>query len=207
MNTLRLPAPKSAAQPNLRPFRNSQAHASCLSSFPSTDTGARTARPLPQLEPDIPMSLSPTMTAALLALAGAPGPFPRRLGELCQNTLDLLGMPEQLINLTCGIAGKIPASHHEPLLRAAHELVQNAILHGMHLRLLGTIEVHVKAGADGTELDVADDGWGCGPRPVFGSGLRGIAALAERYAGSLRLHRANGWTRARLGLPAQRHAA
>lgn len=206
MNTLGLSPLNGPARPNARRLHAVKAEAGCVPSSLSTGGAARTARWRPPVELDPPMSLSPTMSAALLGLAGAPGPFPGRLKELCENTLDLVGLPEQLLRLRFGIDGAVCRAHRDTLLPVAHELVQNAVLHGMHLRLLGAIHVQVKAGPNGTLLDVADDGWGCGPHPVFGRGLRAVGILAESHGGSVSLERLGGWTHARVRLPEQRHA-
>ena len=88
------------------------------------------------------------------------------------------------------------------ILRVAHELVGNAVKHGLHMRVIGCIEVSVLAGPDGTVLEVADDGWGCGVALPIGEGLTLAELLAAPHGGKVGLLRRGEFTVGTLWLPA-----
>ena len=93
----------------------------------------------------------------------------------------------------------MPLELQDVVLRVAHELVGNAVKHGMHVRLLGRIEVRVETrGQTGIRLDVADDGWGCGRDPSEGEGLKLAGLLAGERGGRVTLERVGDRTVATL---------
>ncbi|MBV8914391.1 MAG: sensor histidine kinase [Acetobacteraceae bacterium] len=152
--------------------------------------------------------LTARVSDALFGLTRAPGRFDERLCELCESIVDLASEPDQHLSLRCVIEDDVPFAHQDTVLRVAHELVGNAVAHGMHMRLIGRIEVRVSAGAEGTTLEVSDDGWGCGRAPVYGEGLRVAGMLAEASGGRVTLERTGERTIGRLILPpAVTHAA
>lgn len=114
---------------------------------------------------------------------------------------------DQHLTVCCGVEGEVPPAHAEAVLRIAHELVGNAVKHGMHMRLIGTIDVVVKAAAGGTTLEVTDDGWGCGRVPMLGEGMRVANALAEACGGRVALERNGERTVGRLIIGEPRHDA
>ena len=150
--------------------------------------------------------LTAQISDALFGLTCEPGPFATRLENLCEGVIGLAGETDQYITFVCSVAAQ-PAPHHtETVLRVAHELVGNAVKHGMHMRLLGRIEVTVRQSAAGLALEVSDDGWGCGRAPAQGEGLSVARALAESCGGSISLERVRDHTVARLVVAPVSHA-
>jgi two-component sensor histidine kinase len=110
----------------------------------------------------------------------------------------------QVIRLDVSVAGDCPEPLQQLVLRVAHEFVGNAVKHGMHARVVGTITVHVVTGVDGcTSLVVTDDGWGFRGSPDAGDGLKIASDLAASAEGTIRLLRTDV-TVAELLLPAPR---
>jgi len=133
--------------------------------------------------------LTAQLSDALFGLTRAPGPFADRLSELCHGVRQLLGDPAADITLDVTVKTTCPASLEDTILRVAHELVGNAVTHGLHARLVGHIEVRLEAIENRLVLTVSDDGWGCGPRIPTGGGLSLVDMLAAPLGGDLRLRR------------------
>ncbi len=148
--------------------------------------------------------LSATLSDALFAVVTRPRPLATRLEALTRAAVDLMADPDQIITTTVTVIGELPALRADLLVRAAHELVGNAVKHGMHVRMVGRIEVLVRAGEGLVEMTVADDGWGLGDCLARGEGLRIAHLLAHEQGGRLVLERTHGMTVATLTLP---HAA
>ncbi len=148
--------------------------------------------------------LSARISDALFGLTAVPEPMERRLAALSEAVVSLLTETEQTIRTEVSVAGSCPAAYETTVVQVAHEMLGNAIKHGMHMRLMGQITVRLHAQADGAvTLEVCDDGWGpCGAEE--GQGLPIMQALADRHRGTVSLSRKNGWTVARLSLPASR---
>ena len=145
--------------------------------------------------------LTAHISDALFGLTRAPGPFAERLTSLCESVVELMGEDGQCLGLTCDVGAEVPPPQREALLRVAHEFVGNAVKHGMHVRLVGRIDVVVRAEAGGICLSVSDDGWGCGTSPRSGEGMSVADALARAVGGQVGLSRREGWTVATLLLP------
>jgi two-component sensor histidine kinase len=144
--------------------------------------------------------LTAQISDALFGLTRAPAPFEQRLWALCEGVVDLASEADQHLTLHCHVEGDVPPAHEQAVLRVAHEFVGNAVKHGMHMRLIGNIDVRIAAGEDGTTLDVTDDGWGCGRAPDHGEGMRVASVLAETCGGRVTLRRCDELTVARLVL-------
>ena len=129
--------------------------------------------------------LSAALANALFGMTRAPGPFPARLRGLGETVIGLLGDPDQVLSLDVVVEGQCPAVLEEVVLRVAHELLGNAVKHGMYMRLVGRIRVSVASGPHGTRLVVADDGWGNCHRPGHGQGLGLVRALIAPFGGTL----------------------
>ena len=150
--------------------------------------------------------LSARISDALFGLTAAPGPLDVRLTALCNATVALLSHPKQVISVDVTVAGTCPDALQALIVQVAHEMVGNAVKHGLHMRLTGRISLRLWAGGLGDAEDrsvtlmVSDDGWG--PRKTKdGEGLTIMRALAEQYNGSVSLSRHTGWTEARLTIP------
>lgn len=157
--------------------------------------------------------LASAVSDALFGLTRAPGPLPERLLLLGESVVELLGDPDQTIRVEVAAEGACPGPLHDAIVRVAHELIGNAVKHGMHARLLGRIRIGLvsaptagsgtaRAGVGGwTRLTVADDGWGPGRSIVAGEGLQIAEEMARAGGGMLSLARHDDETVAELRLP------
>ena len=150
--------------------------------------------------------LTAQISDALFGLTREPGPFADRLESLCDGVIGLASENDQYITFICSVSAEPEKRYAETVLRIAHELVSNAVKHGMHMRLLGRIEVIVRNGSAGLELEVSDDGWGCGRAPAQGEGLSVARVLAESCGGAVSLERVGERTFARLVVARVAHA-
>ena len=150
--------------------------------------------------------LTAKISDALFGLTREPGPFADRLQTLCEGVVSLAGEDDQYLTLSVH-AGAVPLlAQAETLLRVAHEFVGNAVKHGMHMRLIGRIDVSVTASPAHVVLEVSDDGWGCSRTPCYGEGMRVASVLAGDRGGTVSLERRGDLTIARLLLPRTDHA-
>ena len=147
------------------------------------------------------IQLSAQLSDALFGLTHAPGPLEPRLEALCEAVVGLLSDGDQMLSLSVAVHGAVPAGLDHTLVRIAHELVGNAVKHGMRLRMVGRIEVTVQAMLGRVVMTVADDGWGfCdGGRP--GEGLSIAGGLAAQQQGEVQLRRDRCFTIATVTLP------
>ena len=148
------------------------------------------------------ISISASLSDALFGLTHAPSPLEVRMQAMARAVVALMADGDQEIEVTVKVDGVCPASYDDVLVRVAHELINNAVKHGMQLRLVGRIEVGIDASAQGVTLTVVDDGWGPCANAGRGEGLRIAHLLAEQHGGVLSLDRDRCRTVARLALPA-----
>ena len=145
--------------------------------------------------------LTARVSNALFGLTQAPVPFVEGLHSLCNDVVGMLGDPTQHLTVAVDVNGDVPGGLEALILRAAHELVGNAVKHGMHMRLVGHIQVSLTSGADGTTLAVADNGWGCVAQARPGEGLQLVSLLAKPFGGQVTLQNQGGMTLATLQVP------
>ncbi|MGI4944455.1 MAG: hypothetical protein ACRYHQ_28500 [Janthinobacterium lividum] len=162
-----------------------------------------TAGGCPDLAADVErrIMLTAKISNALFGLTQAPAPLAERLNSLCDGLVGMLGDPAQHLTVEVDIGSGMPSSLDALILRATHELVGNAVKHGMHMRLIGRIQVSLTSGADGTMLIVADDGWGCIAHFQPGEGLQLVNLLAQPFGGQVTLQRRGDTTLATLKVP------
>jgi two-component sensor histidine kinase len=87
------------------------------------------------------------------------------------------------------------------VLQVAEEMVDNAVRHGMRLRLVGRIFVSLWAFPGyRVNLTVLDDGWGPGSAQP-GNGYSIMAGLAGQFGGSVSLTQEGSWTVATMTIP------
>jgi two-component sensor histidine kinase len=144
--------------------------------------------------------LSATISNALFGLTGAPGTMADRMRQLAGAVVDLLRGPDQVIRAGVFVRGCCPAGLREDVLRSAHELIGNAVKHGMRGRPQGRIAVRLVSDADSTTLTVLDNGWGFAGKPRSGEGLALTRDFAARHGGALSIEGVDG-TVATLTLP------
>jgi two-component sensor histidine kinase len=146
------------------------------------------------------IGLSATISNALFGLTGAPGSMADRLRLLGGAVVDMMRAPGQLIHVGVLVRGNCPAELREAVIRGGHELIGNAVKHGMKSRPSGRISVRLITAGDTTVLTVTDNGWGLSGTPRFGEGLSLAQGFAERHGGSLHLQSSSG-TVATMKLP------
>lgn len=129
--------------------------------------------------------LSAALADTLFGMTREPGLLPARLRGLGEIVTGLLGDLDQVLSLDVAVEGQCPAVLEEVVLRVAHELLSNAVKHGMRMRLVGRIRVGLASGPRGTRLVVADDGWGDCHRPGHGQGLGLVRGLIAPFGGTL----------------------
>jgi hypothetical protein len=138
---------------------------------------------------------------ALAGLSMPSGPIERRLEWLTGATVSLSREDVQTIRTEVKVVGSCPGPVIPVVLQVAHEMVDNAARHGMHLRLIGHIFVSLWAFPDfRVSLTVRDDGWGPGAEQI-GDGHSIMASLAGQFGGSVSLTRKGCWTVATMSIP------
>jgi two-component sensor histidine kinase len=146
------------------------------------------------------IALSANISNALFGLTGAPGSMAERLRQLSGAVVDMMRGADQVIRVGVSVRGTCPPALREALLRSAHELLGNAVKHGMRGRPTGRIAVRLVSDRDSTVLSVVDNGWGFVGVPQSGEGLALARSFAARHGGLLELVGMDG-TVARLELP------
>jgi two-component sensor histidine kinase len=140
------------------------------------------------LELEHRIQLSAAISNALFGLTRAPGSMTERLRMLGTSVIDLMRDPAQVIRLEVSVQGHCPVALREAVLRVAHELVGNAVKHGMLGRRSGRISIRLESGPPGrTRLTVTDDGRGLARNHRGGEGLSLAGGLAEQHSGSIRI--------------------
>lgn len=134
--------------------------------------------------------LSAQISDALFGITLSPDSMSTRLRVLSESTIRMLADGAQRIHLDVSVSGDCPEPLQHVALRIAHEFVANAVKHGMHARVGGTIAVHLATSRDGgTTLVVSDDGWGFRGNPAAGDGLKIAGDLAASANGTISLLR------------------
>jgi two-component sensor histidine kinase len=160
-----------------------------------TPQGEKIAREL-----EYRICLSATISNALFGLTETPGSMAERLRQLGGAVVDLMRDPDQVIRIGISVRGCCPEGQREAVLRSAHELISNAVKHGMKGRPSGRIAVRLVTDDDCTTLTVLDNGWGFTGTPRSGEGLALARRFAARHDGSLTMDGEDG-TVATLELP------
>jgi two-component sensor histidine kinase len=99
---------------------------------------------------------------------------------------------DQVIRIGVLVRGTCPADLREAVLRSAHELLGNAVKHGLKGRYHGRISLRLVTQDDRTTLTLVDNGWGFSGSPGCGEGLALARGFAARHHGSLVLDGADG---------------
>ena len=152
-----------------------------------TPAGEKIAR---ELEHRI--NLSATISNALFGLTNAPGSMVERLRQLAGAVVDMMRDADQVIRVGRLGARVLPGRVAGSITRSAHELLGNAMKHGMKGRPSGRIAVRVVSEQDKTTLTVLDNGWGFKGVPRSGEGLALARSFAARHDGSLMMDGEDG---------------
>jgi two-component sensor histidine kinase len=146
------------------------------------------------------IALSAKISNALFGLTNAPGSMADRLRLLAGSVVDMMRDADQVIRVGVSVRGHCPPALREAVVRTAHELLGNAVKHGMKGRSTGRIAVRLISDRDTTVLTVSDNGWGLNGSPRAGEGLSMARSFAAEHGGSLELDGVDG-TVATLELP------
>lgn len=160
-----------------------------------TPDGEKIAREL-----EYRICLSATISNALFGLTGAPGSMAARLRQLAGAVVDMMRDADQVIRVGVSVRGSCPTELRDAVLRSTHELIGNAVKHGMKGRPSGRIAIRLASDDDCTILTVLDNGWGFSGTPRSGEGLALARGFAARHGGSLTIDGEDG-TVATLELP------
>jgi two-component sensor histidine kinase len=152
-----------------------------------TPAGEQVAREL-----EYRICLSAEISDALFGLTSAPGSMAERLRQLAGAMVEMMREPEQIIRTGVSVRGCCPPPLREAVVRSAHELIGNAVKHGMKGRPNGRIAVRLVTVGGLTTLTVTDNGWGFESAPQFGEGLRLAQLFAERAGGLLEMDGTDG---------------
>jgi two-component sensor histidine kinase len=120
-----------------------------------------------------------------------------RLLNVSNRLVQLLGEDAATIRLVLSVQGHGFGRYDDTLVRIAHELVGNAVKHGMHQRLRGDIRIQVEEEPEHIALIVTDDGWGPPQGSANGEGLSIVDALLRPLNGRCQLRRVGLFTVAR----------
>ena len=141
------------------------------------------------------------LSDALFGFTQLPGSLGDRLLDMSEGLIDLLSEDAATIRVALSVQCTAAAPMNDLLVRVAHELVGNAIKHGMHQRLLGEIAIKVGEEQGQIILTVADDGWGPERNAEIGQGLSIVDALLRPVHGSCQLRRDGRSTVVRVCIP------
>jgi two-component sensor histidine kinase len=147
------------------------------------------------------------LSDALFGFVRHPGSLRDRLLAVSDGLVDLLGEDAATIRVAISVKCRASAAHDDLLVRVAHELIGNAIKHGMHQRLLGRIRIEAQEEDGQIVLTVTDDGWGLDKDPTSGEGLSIVDALLGPVKGTFQLRRAGQLTVARITIPCDADAS
>lgn len=127
-----------------------------------------------------------------------------RLRSLGRNIVAVPGSPGQEIDLDVLVEADCPFTLRGIVLRAANEMIGNAVRHGLAERRAGRIEIAISESEEReVVLVVRDDGWGLLPLAVEGEGSDSIRGLSAPYRGKYTLRRCGDWTESVLTLARQ----
>jgi two-component sensor histidine kinase len=146
------------------------------------------------------IGLSATISDALFGLTDTPASMIERLRRLAGAMVDMMRDHDQSIRIGASVRGCCPPPLRETILRCAHELIGNAVKHGLKGRPSGRIAVRLISEPYHTTLTVLDNGWGFILPPQSGEGLTLARRLAAAQGGSLSIDGQDG-TVATLVLP------
>jgi two-component sensor histidine kinase len=136
--------------------------------------------------------LSAAISNALFGLTQTPAPMVHRLRELAGAVVELLSADGQKIRIGVSVRGSCAEHLREPVIRSAHELIGNAVKHGLKDRPSGRIAVRLVSDGSTTTLTVTDNGWGFQGVPRQGEGLALAGSFAEMHDGKFTIEAADG---------------
>ena len=133
------------------------------------------------------IGLSASISEALFGLTNVPGSMADRLRQLAGAVVEMMRDSDQVIRVGVSVRGYCPLGLREAVLRSAHELLGNAVKHGMKNRPIGRITVRLVTEGDCTTLTIVRQWLGLQRHASQGRGSRSGAQLRR---GARRLTRA-----------------
>lgn len=151
------------------------------------------------------IELSVAISDALFGLTQSLEPLSSRLRSLSESVIALYSDKSQVIrlNVTVSDCEGLSRSQESAVLRITHELVANAVKHGMHMRVLGRISIRLAREVRGAVvLAVTNDGWRMEDPGRHREGLKLVEDLARAEGGDM-LVKTDPQTTIKLRLPVQ----
>lgn len=146
--------------------------------------------------------LAAEISDALFGFSQAPAPLAKRLQALGDGMAELLSGDDAQIRVDVDVHGECPRALHNTVVRVAHEMIGNALKHGLDGRPCGTITIRLFAEARQIRLVVADDGRGFTPGQAHGGQGTGLMEeMAAEHGGTVTLRRVGHLTAADMAIP------
>lgn len=151
------------------------------------------------------IELSAEISDALFGFTQTTKLLAERLQSLTDSLVALYTDGLQCIDTEILVSARMQSASRDALIvQIAHELVINALVHGMHMRLLGKLSIHVTdQTGGGILLSVINDGWRMGEQVSTGEGLSLVMALTQSEGGAVDISSAPR-TEFRIRLPSER---
>ena len=170
---------------------------SCAPELNGSDGGAAVGESLQQR-----IMTSARLSDALFGLTREPGSLRDRLLAVSDGLVDLLAEDSALIKVSVSVHCSLSGEHDDLIVRLAHELIGNAIKHGMRQHLAGIIDLDVREEGGRIVLSVLDDGQGClSTAQTEGEELSIVSLLLHRVDGVFALRHEGGRTVATAEMP------
>lgn len=146
--------------------------------------------------------LSVDIADALFCVLSVHGGMEARLRLLSRALVRVFSAPGQDVEVRIDVDTELQESHAETILQIAHELVSNAVKHGLHGYPAGEIMIMLQKGPhDGIRLIVSDNGPGFAAEPELGEGLRMVRDIVARNGGKLTLPEPGRQARVQVYMP------
>jgi hypothetical protein len=112
--------------------------------------------------------------------------FEEALLEHCERIVASVRWQKLTVQLELRCDGMCPVTHEKTVLRAADELLSNAMEHGYYCRSRGHLFVGVVSRPGvGVQVSVNDDGWGFDSSPIVdGNGFHLLRLIGDLYVGA-----------------------
>ena len=146
--------------------------------------------------------LAAEISDALFGFSRAPAPIVDRLRALGTSMVALLGGEAAQIGVDVAAHGVCPPALHTVIIRVAHEMIGNAVKHGLTDRRQGNISIRLFSEARQVRLVVANDGRGLPPGQLSGGqGIGLMQEMATEHDGTITLRQVGHLTAAELVIP------
>ncbi len=146
--------------------------------------------------------MSAELADSLHAVTRPHGGIAGRLQAMGRSIVQLCGAKRQSIDVQVKVTLDCQGNFADMLMQVAHELVSNAMKHGLRGLRTGEIEIGLGKDRDGiVTLAITDNGRGFASNAPTGEGLRLVADMAEAYGGHIVLPAAGQRAEVRVSFP------